>query len=138
MCDTFPFQNFPGRHQEDFAIQPKRAMIDIPEIKKKPLVPVGVIPTIYLSPPSQTGWNLMTTVLFRIVLFQIFHEKRPRTNEAHLAFHDVEQFRKFVQAGAAHQLTESCESIRIGQEMPVGATGIGHCPELIQHKGLSV
>ena len=101
-------------------------------------MPVGVISSVHLGPPSQAGRNQMATVLLRAVLCQIFHEERSRANEAHLTFQDVEESRKFIQAGAAHQLAEPCESIRIGQELPIGPTGIGHRPELIQDKRVPV
>ena len=69
---------------------------------------------------------------------QVFHEEGPRTHEAHLAFQDIEESREFIQAGAAHQLAESRESIRVGQELPVGSAGIGHRTEFIYLKGLPV
>ncbi len=113
-------------------------MVDIPKVKKKPLVPVGVIPSIDLSPPSQTGRNEMATVLLRGIVRQVFHQEGSRADEAHLSLENVQEFRQFIQTGAAHQLPESCESIRVGQKLPIEAAGIGHCPELIEHKGLSV
>ena len=113
-------------------------MIDIPQVEEKSLVPVGVIPSVHLGPPSQAGRNQMATVLLRAVLCQIFHEERSRADEAHLTFQDVEKSRKFIQAGTAHQLAESRESICIGQELPIGSTGIGHRSEFIQDKRLTV
>ena len=80
----------------------------------------------------------MATVLFRGISIEIFYQERPWANKAHLAFQDVEEFRKLIQAGAAHQLAEPCESIRIGQELPIGSAVIGHRTEFAEHKGVSV
>ena len=80
----------------------------------------------------------MAPLLLRAVMCQVFHEERPGADEAHLTFQDVEKSRKFIQAGAAHQLAESRESIRVWQELPIRPTGIGHRAEFIQGKGLAV
>ena len=138
MHDTFPLENFPRRHQYDFTIQPERVMIDIPQIEKKSLLPVGIIPSVHLRPPCQAGRNEVASLLRRAVMCQVFHEERPRAHEAHFAFQHVEESRKFIQAGAAHQLPESRESIRVGQELPIGPAGIGHRTEFIEHKGSPV
>ena len=113
-------------------------MIDIPQIEKKSLLPAGVIPSIHLSPPCQAWRDEMTSLLLRAVMLQIFHEERPWADEAHLALQYIEESRKFIQAGAAHQLAESCESIRIGQELPIGSASTGHRAEFIQDKRLTV
>ena len=80
----------------------------------------------------------MASLLLRAVMLQIFHEERPWADEAHLALQYIEESRKFIQAGAAHQLAESRESIRVWQELPIRPTGIGHRAEFIQGKGLAV
>lgn len=80
----------------------------------------------------------MPTVLLRAIPCEVVHAERSRAHEAHLAFQDVEESRKFIQAAAAHQLAESRESIRVGQELPVGSAGIGHRTEFICLKGLLV
>ena len=138
MHNTLPLEDFPRRHQNNFTIQPERAMIDVPQIKEKSSFPVGVIPSVDLSPSGQAWRNEMPTVLLRAILWEVVHAKRSRAHEAHLAFQDVEESRKFIQARAAHQLAESCESIRIGQELSVGSAGIGHRTEFICLKGLLV
>ncbi len=80
----------------------------------------------------------MPTVLLRAIPWEVVHAERSRAHEAHLAFQDVEESRKFIQAGAAHQLAKACESILVGQELPVGSAGIGHGTEFICLKGLLV
>jgi hypothetical protein len=112
-------------------------MIDIPQIEKKSLLPVGGIPSVHLGPTCQAGRNEMATMLLRAVMRQVFHEEWPRTDEAHISLENVQEFREFIQASAAHQLAESRESICIGQELSIGSASIGHCAELIQSKGLS-
>ena len=79
----------------------------------------------------------MATMLLRAIMRQVLHEEGPRADEAHISLENVQEFRKFIQAGAAHQLAESRESIRVGQELPIGSAGIGHRAEFIQGKGLS-
>ena len=113
-------------------------MIDIPKIKKKSLLPVSVIPSIYLSPPCQAGRNEVASLLLWAVMCHVFHEERPRANEAHVTLQYIEESRKFIQTGTAHQFAESCESISIGQELPIGPAGIGHRTEFIQNKGLTM
>lgn len=134
--DALALQNFPGSHQDDPTIQPERAMIDVPQIEKKSLLPVGGIPSIDLGPTRQAGRNEVATMLLRAISCEVLHEKGPRTHETHLAPQYVEEFRKFIQAGAAHQLAKSREPICIGQELSIGATGIGHCTKFVQQKRL--
>lgn len=112
-------------------------MIDIPQVEKKALLPVGVISSVHLGPPCQTGGNEMATLLLQAVMRQILHQEGPRADEAHISLENVQEFREFIQAGAAHQLAESRESFRVGQELPIGSSGIGHRAEFIQSKGLS-
>ncbi len=80
----------------------------------------------------------MATMLLRAIMRQIFHEEGPRTDEAHISLENVQEFREFIQASAAHQLAESRESICIGQELSIGSASIGHCAELIQSERLTV
>lgn len=80
----------------------------------------------------------MATMLLRAIMRQIFHQEGPRADEAHISLENVQEFREFIQAGAAHQLAESRESICVGQELPIGSAGIGHRPEFIQGKGLTM
>ena len=80
----------------------------------------------------------MAPLLLRAVMRQVFHEEGPRTDKAHLAFQYVEESGKFIQAGAAHQFAESRESIRVGQELPIGSASTGHRAEFIQDKRLTV
>ena len=80
----------------------------------------------------------MATMLLRAIMRQVLHEEGPRADEAHISLENVQEFRKFIQAGAAHQLAESRESIRVGQELPIGSSGTGHRPEFIQGKGLTM
>ena len=80
----------------------------------------------------------MATVLFRAVMRQVFHQEGPRADETHISLENVQEFREFIQAGTAHQLAESRESICVGQELPIGSTGIGHRSEFIQDKRLTV
>lgn len=138
MRDTLPLEDLPRRHQNNFTIQPERAMIDIPQIEEKSLLPIRGISSIHLRPPGQAGRYQMPTVLLRTIVWEVVHAERSRAYEAHLAFQDVEESRKFIQAGAAHPLAESCESILVGQELPVGSAGIGHRTEFICLKGLLV
>ena len=80
----------------------------------------------------------MASLLLRAVMSEVLHEEGPRTDEAHISLENVQEFRKFIQAGAAHQLAESRESIRVGQELPIGSSSIGHRAEFVQGKGLSM
>lgn len=79
----------------------------------------------------------MATLLLRAVMHQVLHQEGPRANEAHISLENVQKFREFIQAGAPHQLPKLRESIRIGQELPIGSACIGHRAEFIQGKGLS-
>ena len=80
----------------------------------------------------------MPTVLLRAVMRHVLHEEGSRADEAHVSLENIQEFREFIQAGAAHQLAKSRESIRVGQKLPLGSAGSGHRAELIQNKGLTV
>lgn len=138
MHDAFPSENLPGRHQKDLAVYPERAMVDIPDIQKKSVLKVGEIPSVHLSPPSQTGRNEMATVLLRTIMRQIFHKEGPRSDKAHISLENIQELREFIQTGTPHQFSESRESIRVRQELPIGSAGIGHRAEFIQGKRLTV
>ena len=71
-------------------------MIDIPQIEKKSLLPVGVIPSIHLGPTRQARRNEMATLLLRAIMRQVFHEERPRADKAHISLENVQEFRKFI------------------------------------------
>jgi len=80
----------------------------------------------------------MATLLLRAIMRQVLHQEGSRADEAHLSLENIQEFREFIQAGAAHQLAESRESIRVRQEPPIRSAGIGHRAEFIQNKGLTV
>lgn len=80
----------------------------------------------------------MATLLLRAIMHQVFHEEGSWADKAHISLENVQEFRKLIQTGAAHQLAESRESIRVGQELPIGSASIGHRAEFIQDKGLTV
>lgn len=80
----------------------------------------------------------MAPLLLRAVMRQVLHQEGTRANEAHLSLENVQEFWEFIQAGAAHHLAESRESIRVRQELSIGSAGIGHRAEFVQDKGLTV
>lgn len=80
----------------------------------------------------------MATVLLRAIMHQVFHEEGSRADEAHVSFQHIDQLGQFIETAAPHQLAESRESIRVGQELPIGSESIGHRAEFIQDKGLTV
>lgn len=80
----------------------------------------------------------MASLLLLAIVGEVFHEKGPGADEAHFALQYIEKSRKFIQTGTAHQFAESCESISIGQELPIGPAVIGHGTELIQSERLTV
>ena len=113
MHDTFPLEHFPGRHQNDFTIQPERTMIDIPQIEKKSSLPGGGVPPIHLRPPCQARRNKVPSMLVRGVALQIFHEERSRADEAHVSFQHIDQLGQFIESAAPHQLPKSCQPVLV-------------------------
>lgn len=113
MHDALPFENFPGRQQDDFTIQPERAMIDIPQIEKKSSLPGGGVPPIHLRPACQARRNKVPPTLVWGVARQIFHEERPRADEAHVSFQHIDQLGQFIETAAPHQLPKSCQPVLV-------------------------
>ena len=80
----------------------------------------------------------MTFALFGSHKDHIAHKLRPRPNHGHVALEDVEQFREFIQAGAAKELSVSGQAFVIREQVAVLITLVGHGAELDELEDLFV
>ena len=72
----------------------------------------------------------MSMMLFLIVSIQILYKKRSRSNHGHIALEDVEQFRKFVEAGAAKELSVGIQANIVREQVAVGVLLVRHRADL--------
>ena len=77
----------------------------------------------------------MSACLFWCIPIEIFHEKRSRTDQAHIAFENIPEFWQFVEAQAAQHNTDLCESPFVRKWLAVGFETISHSTELDEGEG---
>src|SRR5690606_41755379 len=72
--NSFSFENLCHGHEEDFHVKEKRAISNIPDIKRKFLRPRNCIAAIHLCPSRDTRPHRMAQTLLLIVQGQIFDQ----------------------------------------------------------------
>ena len=113
-------------------------MVHIPDIQIELLFPRKGVPPVDLRPPGDARFNLMPPHLFRGVPVQVSDEQRPRADEAHVPLDNVDERRKFVEAGTPQDATEPGKPIPVGKRIPLGIPLFGHRAELVHHEGFPV
>ncbi len=88
---------------------------------------------------ARDAWHDVVTAGLRgRVAFEIPHQQRPRTDEAHVALEHVDQLRDLVDAQATEHAAESRETLRVGEQPSPPIAAVVHGAELEQREGLPV
>src|SRR5258706_226614 len=90
LADAFAREDFPERQQQNFDIQPERAVVHVPHIQLEFILPGERIPSVNLRPAGDARENVMTAGLLGRIALQVLHQQGARTHQAHLAAQDVE------------------------------------------------
>ena len=138
VADSLTAEDPGERRGNNLQIQPKGAMVDIPDIEFEFLFPGDGIPAVNLSPTSDSRLDFLAPQLFRRVAMQILHEQRPGSHKAHLTVQDVQQFGQLVQRSGSEKPADSGESFVIRQKITVAITVIVHSAELEDSKWFPV
>src|SRR5665213_10708 len=99
-ADVFALKDSKDRHGKNFEVEPKTAMVHVPYIQLKLLLPGNGIAPVHLSPARDAGLDVMPSRLFRAVAGQVFDQEGPRADKAHFAAQHIPKFRQFIQAAA--------------------------------------
>jgi len=80
----------------------------------------------------------MSARLFGRVKRKVFHQKRTRTDKAHFAAYNVEEFGQFVQREGAEQMPKACQPLGVREQASVTSEAVRHRAEFINIKGTSL
>src|SRR5262249_2541424 len=81
-------------------------MVHIPDVLPESLLPVESVPSVYLGPAGQTGFDFVATGLLGRVAANVLHEEGPRSDKAHFALQNIPELGDFIQAVASQPLSE--------------------------------
>jgi len=59
----------------------QRAVIDVPDVEREPLLPAQGVAPVDLGPPGYAGAELMTPALLRTVVGEVFGQQRARADQ---------------------------------------------------------
>src|SRR5829696_2063437 len=123
------------RAQQDQQVGERRAVVDVPYVELDPLVPGERGAAVDLRPAGDPGQHLEAPPLAIGVLLDLVPERRPGTDHAHLAAHDVPQLRQLVDRGAAEHAADASDPAVAPVDRIAGALLLGaddHRPQLQQ------
>lgn len=105
-------------------------MVYIPYIHFEFFTQLTMVSAIYLRPASNARPYLVPTCLFFVEQLKINGGEWPGADEGHVAYEDIPELGELVDGGAAHELADLGEALRVGQEVAVGIALVGHRLEL--------
>lgn len=87
-------------------------MVNVPEVQFNAFFNAGISAvTVHLGPAGHTGFHLVFDHVVGDGILELFHEMgefRTGTDQAHIAFQDIDELGKFIQAGLPEESTELC------------------------------
>src|SRR5580658_5352114 len=138
LCDSFASNNISCGSGKYAQVEQKALVIDIPDIEGKSLAPVEGVSAVNLRPAGNPWFNLVPSHLLGGVAVQILRQERTRSHETHLTPNHIDQFRQFIQAGAAKKTADSSEALRVCEQLPLRVVRISHRTEFEKRERLSV
>ena len=130
MADSFTFNRFFERSEDNLHIAEEGHAVHVFHVVLKLLFPGDGITAVHLRKPAKPGANIVSVLLFGVVPWQVFHQKRPRPYHGHVALENVEKFGEFVEAGGAEELAVGVQAYVVGEQVPLRVTLVGHGAEL--------
>ena len=135
LVDSLARKDLPECLCENAQVERERLIVDVPHVLRQPLFPGDCVPAVNLGPACDPWPHVVATLLFRRVAVEILHQKRARTDEAHISLDHVDQFRQFIDARRSKKLAKRVQAIGVGPHLPASRAVVGHCPELYQGEG---
>src|ERR1039458_58629 len=80
------------RHPENFDIQQKASIPDVPDVITEAVIPAGHIPAVHLRPSGDSRADRKPNAFLFGVERQVPHEERPRAYQAHISPKYVPEF----------------------------------------------
>src|ERR687885_657201 len=81
------------RAREDLQVEPRRAVLDVPDVELDPLVPRQPRAAVDLRPAGDPRLHVQPPALVRRVLLHLVAKRRPRSDQAHVATQHVPELR---------------------------------------------
>src|SRR5689334_8996104 len=108
LADPFTPPNGSNGEHQNSQVQPDAPMVDVPDVKSKPLLPRQRVAAMHLCPACNPGLHFVPAALERAVAREVLHQQRTRTHQAEFAFQDIPELRKFVEAQPPQNLSQRC------------------------------
>src|SRR4051794_9311646 len=101
-----PSEQCGGRPREDLEIDPRRAVLDVPDVELDAFVPRQPRTSVNLSPAGDAGLDVEASPLSRRVLLDLVRERGARADEAHVAADDIPELRDLVERQSPQRTTD--------------------------------
>src|ERR1041384_8368825 len=105
-------------------------MINIVKIQLELCFPTNGVAPVDLRPPRNAGPHCVPAPLFDRIQWKVLEEQRPRSDQAHIAFDDVEQLRQFIERKPAQKGSDTRDAQVVGQQFPSRISSIRHGSKL--------
>src|SRR3954468_2546431 len=102
-----PAEECERRAQQDPEVDPRRAVLDVPDIQLDPLGPRQGRAPVDLRPSRDPGLHLEPPPLPSRVLLDLIAERRSRPDHAHVAAQDVPELRQLVERELAQDAADA-------------------------------
>src|SRR5438132_9787504 len=129
-ADAFALNQANQRQNHDLAIEPYADVVNIPDIELELVGPRNRVAAIDLRPAGQSWFDFVPPRLFRRVAVEVLHQQRTRTDQAHIAFKNVEEFGQLIKARGAQESAEARQPLAVGQQATARVACISHRAKL--------
>jgi hypothetical protein len=133
-----PTEDLSHGHDQNPEIEPKAAVIHIPDIKRKALPKWHDVTAIDGGPTRDSRACVVTTALFGGVGLEILEEERTRSNETHLPFQHVPELRQFVDARRSEQCADPGQSCLVSSILILAWAKLAHRSEFENRERLAM
>ena len=136
LVDAFTFENFVHSIDQDFEVITEGEVAAVAEVVADALTESKVVTAMNLGQTCDAGADDHSFMAGgRGKDFHLLRNPGARTDEAHIAQQDVDEFRQFVQGGAAQQGAQKGGALFVRQQAPLRVPGIFHGFEFDDIKG---
>ena len=136
--DAFTLQNLVDSLEDNKEINHEGKVLDIAKIIIQLVLPCHGIAAADLRQTSKALSNRMAFPLFRRHEHHVPHQQRPRADDGHVAFQDVEKLRKLIERRGTEEAAVRNETLLVGQRIAIGIRFTGHCTEFDETEDLLV
>src|SRR5215467_9090147 len=97
------------RPREDLEVEPRRAVLDVPDVQLDPVLPRERRSAVDLRPAGDAGLDLQPPPLPGRVPLDLVAERRPGTDHAHVAADDVPELGQLVDRESTEKAAGACD-----------------------------